>query len=45
MKKTKKLAEKIQKKNRTLQKKLEKNSGNLKFKIGDPKRLNIYWSL
>jgi hypothetical protein len=43
MKKMKKLSEKIQKKNQSIQKKLNKNSSNLKFKLSDPNRLNIYW--
>lgn len=43
MKKIKNVVEKLQKKNNAQQKKLEKNKDKLKFKLGDPARLNIFW--
>ena len=43
MKKIKIVVEKLQKKNLSQQKKLEKSKDQLKFKLGDPSRLNIFW--
>ena len=43
MKKIKSVLDKMMKKNRELKKQVEKKSDNLKFKVGDPTRLNIYW--
>jgi len=43
MKRIKSATEKIQKKNLKMKKQIEKKSDKLKFKTGDPNRLNIYW--
>ena len=43
MKKTKELVTKIQQKNNLERKKIEKKEGRLRYKIGDPNRLNFYW--
>jgi len=43
MKRLKSSAEKIQKMSLKLKKTDRKKTGKLKFKTGDPNRLNIYW--
>jgi len=43
MKRIKSAAEKIQKMSLKLKKTDRKKTGKLKFKTGDPNRLNIYW--